>query len=109
VSRGPGPGAKQKAVSKAAAPATPTKPAAAPRKRAAVDDAQQVSTVRYPIARDPEPEINIVNLSDTEYVLLNAVRELRAGRIEVVIQDTRIVEITRTQRVEVDAAQESWA
>lgn len=104
-----GPGAKPKAASKATAAATATKPAAATRKRATADDAQQVSTVRYPIARDPEPEINIVNLSDTEYVLLNAVRELRAGRIEVVIQDSRIVEITRTQRVEVDAAQESWA
>jgi hypothetical protein len=109
VNRGTGSDAKQKAAPKAIAPATPTKPATATRKRAAADDAQQVSTVRYPIARDPEPEINIVNLSDTEYVLLNAVRELRAGRIEVVIQGTRIVEITRTQRVEVDAAQESWA
>lgn len=104
-----GPGAKPKAASKATAAATATKPAAATRKRATADDAQQVSTVRYPIARDPEPEINIVNLSDTEYVLLSAVRELRAGRIEVVIQGSRIVEITRTQRVEVDAAQESWA
>lgn len=106
-----GPGAKPKAASKAtaAAAATATKPAAATRKRATTDDAQQVSTVRYPIARDREPEINIVNLSDTEYVLLNAVRELRAGRIEVVVQGSRIVEITRTQRVEVDAAQESWA
>ncbi|KWS05903.1 hypothetical protein AZ78_3457 [Lysobacter capsici AZ78] len=104
-----GPGAKPKAASKATTAATATKPAAATRKRATDDDAQQVSTVRYPIARDPEPEINIVNLSDTEYVLLNAVRELRAGRIEVVIQGSRIVEITRTQRVEVDAAQESWA
>lgn len=104
-----GPGAKPKAASKATAAATATKPAAATRKRATADDAQQVSTVRYPIARDPEPEINIVNLSDTEYVLLNAVRELRAGRIEVVVQGSRIVEITRTQRVEVDAAQESWA
>lgn len=104
-----GPGAKPKAASKATAAATAEKPAVATRKRATADDAQQVSTVRYPIARDPEPEINIVNLSDTEYVLLNAVRELRAGRIEVVIQGSRIVEITRTQRVEVDAAQESWA
>lgn len=104
-----GPGAKPKAASKATAAATAKKPAAATRKRATADDAQQVSTVRYPIARDREPEINIVNLSDTEYVLLNAVRELRAGRIEVVIQGSRIVEITRTQRVEVDAAQESWA
>lgn len=108
MNRGPGSGAKPKAA-KATAAATAPKPVAATRKRAAVDDAQNVSTVRYPIARDPEPEINIVNLSDTEYVLLNAVRELRAGRIEVVVQDARIVEITRTQRVEVDAAQESWA
>lgn len=109
MNRGTGSGAKPKAASKTAAAATATKPAAATRKRAAADDAQQVSTVRYPIARDREPEINIVNLSDTEYVLLNAVRELRAGRIEVVVQGSRIVEITRTQRVEVDAAQESWA
>lgn len=107
MSRGPGSGAKPKATSKATTAAT--KPTTATRKRATSDDAQQVSTVRYPIARDPEPEINIVNLSDTEYVLLSAVRELRAGRIDVVIQGSRIVEITRTQRVEVDAAQESWA
>lgn len=109
MNRGTNSGTKPKAVSKTAAAATATKSATATRKRAAADDAQQVSTVRYPIARDPEPEINIVNLSDTEYVLLSAVRELRAGRIEVVIQGSRIVEITRTQRVEVDAAQESWA
>lgn len=72
-------------------------------------DAQQVSTLRYGIARDPEPEINIVNLSDTEYVLLQAVRELGAGKVEVVVQGSRIVEITRSQRVAVEAAQESWS
>lgn len=81
---------------------------AAPRKRASTDT-PQVSTLRYGAAREPEPEINIVNLSDTEYVLLQAVRELGAGKVEVVVQGSRIVEITRSQRVAVEAAQESWS
>lgn len=71
----------------------------------------QVSTVRYEAAREREPEINIVNLSDSEYVLLKAVRELGAGKVEILVQGSRIVEITRTQRVTVEAADagESWA
>ncbi|MGO4262498.1 hypothetical protein [Lysobacter sp. TAB13] len=85
------------------------KPAASRARKPAADAAPQVSTVRYEIARDPEPEINIVNLSDTEYVLLKAVRELGAGKIEVVVQDSRIVEITRSQRVPVEVAGESWS
>ncbi|MGO1069918.1 hypothetical protein [Lysobacter sp. CA199] len=93
--------------------AAPRKPAPSrARKPPAGAETTQVSTVRYEIARDREPEINIVNLSHTEYVLLKAVRELGAGRIEVAVQGSRIVEITRTQRVVVDtldAAGESWA
>lgn len=81
-------------------PAGARKPAAA--------DTTRVSTVRYEIAHEPEPEINIVNLSDTEYVLLQAVREVGAGKIEITIQDGRIVEITRSQRVPVTAPAESW-
>ncbi|ALN60327.1 hypothetical protein [Lysobacter enzymogenes] len=68
----------------------------------------QVSTVRYEAGRAPEPEINIVNLSDSEFVLLQALRGLAAGRIEVVVQGARIVEITRSERVEVTVAGESW-
>ncbi|QWP77306.1 hypothetical protein J5226_02560 [Lysobacter sp. K5869] len=70
--------------------------------------ATQVSTVRYEAQRAPEPEINIVNLSDSEFVLLQALRGLGAGRIEVVVQGARIVEITRSERVEVTVAAESW-
>ncbi|MBT2749375.1 MULTISPECIES: hypothetical protein [unclassified Lysobacter] len=84
------------------------KPAATRARRSAAEAAPRVSTVRYEIARDSEPEINIVNLSDTEYVLLKAVRELGAGKIDVVVQDSRIVEITRSQRVPVEVAGESW-
>ncbi|ALN94005.1 DUF2292 domain-containing protein [Lysobacter gummosus] len=84
------------------------KPAATRARKPAAGTEPQVSTVRYEIARDPEPEINIVNLCDTEYVLLKAVRELGAGKIEVVVQDSRIVEITRSQRVPVEVAGESW-
>ncbi|SDZ27267.1 Uncharacterized small protein [Lysobacter sp. yr284] len=68
----------------------------------------QVSTVRYDAGRAPEPEINIVNLSDSEFVLLQALRGLSTGRIEVVVQDARIVEITRSERVAVTVAAESW-
>lgn len=52
-------------------------------------------------ARPPavEPEINIVNLSDSEYQLLSAVRELGQGQIEVVVHSSRIVRITRSQRL----------
>ncbi|MGJ7904677.1 hypothetical protein [Lysobacter sp. 1R34A] len=48
-----------------------------------------------------EPEINIVNLSDSEYQLLSAVRELGQGQIEVVVHSSRIVRITRSQRLPV--------
>jgi len=48
-----------------------------------------------------EPEINIVNLSDSEYQLLTAVRELGQGQIEVVVHSSRIVQITRSQRLPV--------
>ncbi|MGH8080564.1 MAG: hypothetical protein ACREP7_08320 [Lysobacter sp.] len=72
-------------------------------------DTAQVSTVRYEAARELEPEINIVNLSDTEYVLIKAVRELGAGKVEILVAGSRIVEITRSQRVTVEVAGESWA
>ncbi|MFK3648113.1 hypothetical protein ACI2IY_06690 [Lysobacter enzymogenes] len=68
----------------------------------------QVTTVRYPAQRAPEPDINIVNLSDSEFVLLQTLRGLGAGRIEVVVQGSRIVEIVRSERVEVTVAGESW-
>ncbi|MGO1000606.1 DUF2292 domain-containing protein [Lysobacter sp. CA196] len=48
-----------------------------------------------------DPEINIVNLSDSEYQLLSAVRELGQGQIEVVVHSSRIVQITRSQRLPV--------
>lgn len=78
--------------------------AAGGRKRAGA----QVSTVRYEALRAPEPEINIVNLSDSEFVLLQTLRGLGAGRIEVVVQGSRIVEIVRSERVGVTVAGESW-
>jgi len=68
----------------------------------------KVSTVRYAAQRAPEPEINIVNLSDSEFALLRALRGLGAGRIEVIVQASRIVEITRSERVEVTVPAESW-
>ncbi|MBX9400767.1 hypothetical protein K4L06_05540 [Lysobacter sp. BMK333-48F3] len=54
-----------------------------------------------------EPDINIVNLSDTEFALLQALRGLDEGRIEVRVSQARIVEIVRSQRLPVAAA-ESW-
>lgn len=79
-------------------------------KRAGTRSQAQVSTVRYEAGRAAEPEINIVNLSDSEFVLLQALRGLAAGRIEVVVQDARIVEITRSEKVAVTAvAGASWA
>lgn len=70
----------------------------------------RVSTVRYQAQRAPEPEINIVNLSDSEFALLQALRGLDSGRIEVVVLGARIVEITRSERVAVavTVAAESW-
>lgn len=68
----------------------------------------KVSTLRYQAQREPEPEINIVNLSDSEFALLQALRSLAAGRIEVVVQASRIVEITRSERLEVTVPAESW-
>jgi len=56
-----------------------------------------------------EPDINIVNLNDTEFALLQAVRGLEDGRIEVRVSQARIVEIVRSQRLPVAAAAESWS
>lgn len=72
----------------------------------------RVPTLRYQARRapepEPEPEINIVNLSDSEFALLRALRGLESGRVEVVVLGSRIVEITRSERVEVRVAAESW-
>ena len=67
--------------------------------------ARAVGAARAP--RSSEPDINIVNLSDTEFALLQALRGLDEGRIEVRVSQARIVEIVRSQSLPVAAA-ESW-
>lgn len=56
----------------------------------------------------PSPDINIVNLSDSEFAVLTALREVGFGQVEVVVHDSRIVQITRSERVRVDR-QSGWA
>ncbi|MEI2453280.1 hypothetical protein [Lysobacter firmicutimachus] len=73
-------------------------------KRSAARRADRAATA----PRDREPDINIVNLSDTEFALLQALRGLEEGRIEVRVSQARIVEIVRSQRLPVAAAAESW-
>ncbi len=56
----------------------------------------------------PPPEVNLLNLSDSEFALVQAVRALAEGRLEVLVQGRRIVEIVRSQRLPVAAPAESW-
>jgi hypothetical protein len=41
-------------------------------------------------------------LSDSERAVLAALREIAYGQVEVVVHSSRIVQITRSQRVRVD-------
>lgn len=49
-----------------------------------------------------EPAVNIVNLSDSEFAVLTALREIGYGQVEVVVHASQIVQITRSQRVRVE-------
>ncbi|KRA17228.1 MULTISPECIES: DUF2292 domain-containing protein [unclassified Lysobacter] len=49
-----------------------------------------------------EPAVNIVNLSDSEFAVLTALREIGYGQVEVVVHGSRIVQITRSERVRVE-------
>ena len=43
-----------------------------------------------------------MRLSDSERAVLAALREIAYGQVEVVVHSSRIVQITRSQRVRVD-------
>lgn len=49
-----------------------------------------------------EPAVNIVNLSDSEFAVLTALREIGYGQVEVVVHGSQIVQITRSERVRVE-------
>lgn len=53
-------------------------------------------------AGEAEPAVNIVNLSDSEFAVLTALREIGYGQVEVVVHGSRIVQITRSERVRVE-------
>lgn len=53
-------------------------------------------------AVEVEPAVNIVNLSDSEFAVLTALREIGYGQVEVVVHGSQIVQITRSERVRVE-------
>lgn len=53
-------------------------------------------------AGEAEPSVNIVNLSDSEFAVLTALREIGYGQVEVVVHGSQIVQITRSERVRVE-------
>lgn len=53
-------------------------------------------------ASELEPAVNIVNLSDSEFAVLTALREIGYGQVEVVVHGSQIVQITRSERVRVE-------
>lgn len=53
-------------------------------------------------AAEVEPAVNIVNLSDSEFAVLTALREIGYGQVEVVVHGSQIVQITRSERVRVE-------
>ena len=53
-------------------------------------------------AAQAEPAVNIVNLSDSEFAVLTALREIGYGQVEVVVHASQIVQITRSERVRVE-------
>lgn len=55
-------------------------------------------------AGEAEPAVNIVNLSDSEFAVLTALREIGYGQVEVVVHGSQIVQITRSERVRVEEA-----
>ncbi|GAB2520280.1 DUF2292 domain-containing protein [Lysobacter humi (ex Lee et al. 2017)] len=48
------------------------------------------------------PRRYAVPLTDAEHAVLEALRELRYGSVEVVVHSDRIVQITRSQKLRVD-------
>ena len=51
---------------------------------------------------EAEPAVNIVNLSDSEFAVLTALREIGYGQVDVVVHASQIVQITRSERVRVE-------
>lgn len=58
---------------------------------------------------DAKPEINIVNLNHKEFAVLNLLREIDYGQLDIQIQDSRIDQVFRRQRVSLPRSKGSGA
>ena len=61
------------------------------------------SLPRSAAAASPRDTQVPVRLSDSERAVLAALREIAYGQIEVVVHSSRIVQITRSQRIRVES------
>lgn len=55
-----------------------------------------------PLPRRSAPVRDALDLTDAERIVLQALREIRYGQVEVVVHSARIVQITRSQKLRVD-------
>ena len=53
-------------------------------------------------ASAPATSVTAATLSESERAVLEALREIRYGEVEVVVHGSRIVQITRSQKLRVD-------
>ena len=55
-----------------------------------------------PASSRPGKSVTAAALSESELAVLEALREIRYGEVEVVVHGSRIVQITRSQKLRVD-------
>lgn len=61
------------------------------------------------VSTDAKPEINIVNLNHKEFAVLKLLREIDYGQLDIQIQDSRIDQVFRRQRVALPRSKGSGA
>ncbi|WP_119718455.1 YezD family protein [Cognatilysobacter tabacisoli] len=56
----------------------------------------------HPLPRRADPQRDPLALTEAERAVLQALRELRYGQVDVIVHSGRIVQITRSQKLRVD-------
>ncbi len=56
-----------------------------------------------PSSAPVRPELSVSNLSEVERQILSSLQQIRFGSLEIVIHDSRVVQIERSEKLRFDA------
>lgn len=56
-----------------------------------------------PSSAPVRPELSVANLSEVERQILTSLQQIRFGSLEIVIHDSRVVQIERSEKLRFDA------